>query len=184
MRVNGWGWGHGLWGDAPRRTEQLYSNHIKHPTNPAGRLGIINLQPSCACRTRLNPAPSLSPAGLGAQDRLTNGRCLGLRLATPEINHVSSCGRFDRLGAQGGYWRRPIVGPGQSSVVRPRATRTRRPRRTTLAAPWWRSQRPSSRLAGRTGREEREGRQAARPSGAPSVSSARIFLQVSLERAK
>lgn len=184
VRVNGWGWGHGLWGDAPRRTEQLYSNHIKHPTNPAGRLGIINLQPSCACRTRLNPAPSLSPAGLGAQDRLTNGRCLGLRLATPEINHVSSCGRFDRLGAQGGYWRRPIVGPGQSSVVRPRATRTRRPRRTTLAAPWRRSQRPSSRLAGRTGREEREGRQATRPSGAPSVSSARIFLQVSLERAK
>lgn len=176
--------GHGLWGDAPRRTEQLYSNHIKHPTNPAGSLGIINLQPSCACRTRLNPAPSLSPAGLGAQDRLTNGRCLGLRLATPEINHVSSCGRFDRLGAQA------ATGAGQSSVRASRRLSGRGRREQDdrdgrpLAAPWRRSQRPSSRLAGRTGREEREGRQATRPSGAPSVSSARIFLQVSFERAK
>ena len=153
-------------GGTHRRTQQLYSNHIKHPTNPAGRLGIINLQPSCAGRTRLNPAlsrlaRSLSPTGLlGGAGPADEREMLGLRLATPEINHVSSCGRFHRLGAQGGYWRRPIVGPGQSSVVRPRGRR--RPRRPWPHRGGGVSDRPHDWLAEPAEREGGVGRQRGR----------------------
>lgn len=180
-RVNG---GHGLWGDAPRRTEQLYSNHIKHPTNPAGRLGIINLQPSCACRTRLNPAPSVAgrPGGAGpADEREMLGVASGhagdkSRLV---MRSLPPSRRTRRLLAQANRRSGPVVGC-QAAGDENKTTET------TLAAPWRRSQRPSSPLAGRTGRGRgRVGRQRGRPElPRYCVFSARVFLQVSRGRAK
>lgn len=107
--------GHGLWGDAPEKQSNSNSNHIKHPTNPAGRLGIINLQPSCACRTRLNPAPSVAgrPGGAGPADEremlgVASGHagdksCLVMRSLRPSR-------RTRRLLAQANRRSGPVVG--------------------------------------------------------------------------
>lgn len=186
MIVNGGAW---AVGDAPEEQSNSNSNHIKHPTNPAGRLGIINLQPSCACRTRLNPAPSVAgrPGGAGpADEREMLGVASGhagdkSRLV---MRSLRPSRRTRRLLAQANRRSGPVVGC-QAAGDENKTTETDDLGRTVeaesatvLTTGWQNRQRG------------REGRQATRPSGAQlcalsaSVSPASVFLQAGLGRAK
>ena len=78
------------WDDMPHG--EFDSIQIKHSTNPAGRLGIINFRPSCASCIRLNPnSVADEPGKAGPIDERETP---ALRLVTPEINHLVVMRRF------------------------------------------------------------------------------------------